>query len=152
MEKACNIWLHAFFSWEDLVNQKQVTGNLFVEIIVLVGMLLITGIISVNANAKYVEVTTIIKPVGQVGGRIFTAATGNGYVFTGQDQTFTVLDVNDPSNPIEIEKAFLPDTIKGIVVEGAYAYVAASESGLRVLNISNPTDVREVGFYDSPQD
>jgi len=38
----------------------------------------------------------------------------------------------------------------GVAIAGDYAYVAAAESGLRVVDVSDPAQPREVGFYDSP--
>jgi hypothetical protein len=35
-------------------------------------------------------------------------------------------------------------------VAGAYAYVAAGSSGLRVIDVSDPAAPVEVGFYDTP--
>jgi hypothetical protein len=33
---------------------------------------------------------------------------------------------------------------------GPYAYVADGSEGLRVIDVSNPSSPREVGFYDTP--
>jgi hypothetical protein len=38
----------------------------------------------------------------------------------------------------------------GVAVSGAYAYVADYNAGLRVIDVSNPSSPREVGFYDTP--
>ena len=37
-----------------------------------------------------------------------------------------------------------------VVVAGGYAYVAASEEGLRVIDVSTPSAPGEVGFVDTP--
>ena len=36
-----------------------------------------------------------------------------------------------------------------MVVRGSYAYVAAGDGGLRVVDISNPAAPREAGYYDT---
>lgn len=41
---------------------------------------------------------------------------------------------------------------KGIFVQGDYAYVAAGKRGLRILDISDPTNPSEIGFYDEAGD
>jgi hypothetical protein len=37
-----------------------------------------------------------------------------------------------------------------VAVSGSYAYVADGYAGLRVIDVSNPSSPREVGFYDTP--
>jgi hypothetical protein len=37
-----------------------------------------------------------------------------------------------------------------VVVKDRYAYVAAGDGGLRVIDISDPASPREVGYYDTP--
>jgi hypothetical protein len=37
-----------------------------------------------------------------------------------------------------------------VAVSGSYAYVADNWAGLRVIDVSNPSSPREVGFYDTP--
>jgi len=44
----------------------------------------------------------------------------------------------------------LPASAADIYVDGTYVYVAMSEAGLRILDISTPTAPREVGAYDTP--
>ncbi|HIE25887.1 TPA: hypothetical protein EYP66_01210 [Candidatus Poribacteria bacterium] len=44
----------------------------------------------------------------------------------------------------------LPDIVEGIAVVSGYAYVADDESGLRVVDVSNPENPYEIGFYDTP--
>jgi hypothetical protein len=39
----------------------------------------------------------------------------------------------------------------GVAVSGAYAYVADGDVGLQVIDVSNPSSPREVGFYDTEE-
>ena len=43
-----------------------------------------------------------------------------------------------------------PGRASGLAVSGSLVYVADEESGLRVIDISNPARPREVGFIDTP--
>ncbi|HAD81818.1 TPA: hypothetical protein DCG35_04980 [Candidatus Edwardsbacteria bacterium] len=43
-----------------------------------------------------------------------------------------------------------PGFARGVAVSGNYAYVADSDSGLRIIDISNPAIPTEVGFYNTP--
>ena len=43
-----------------------------------------------------------------------------------------------------------PGSAWGVAVAGGYAYVADGGSGLRVVDVSTPSNPTEVGFYDTP--
>lgn len=43
-----------------------------------------------------------------------------------------------------------PDTSRGVHVVGDYAYIAAQAGGLRIVDVSDPSQPREVGFSDAP--
>ena len=38
----------------------------------------------------------------------------------------------------------------GVAVSGSYAYVAYGDSGLRIIDVSNPTTLARLSFYDTP--
>ena len=42
------------------------------------------------------------------------------------------------------------DNVLNVVVSGNYAYIATGRTGLRVVNISDPANPYETGFYDTP--
>ena len=44
----------------------------------------------------------------------------------------------------------MPDSVLDVDVAGDYAYVAAWEAGLRVVDVSVPSAPVERGFYDTP--
>jgi hypothetical protein len=50
---------------------------------------------------------------------------------------------------VEIGFCQFPGNSRGVAVQGNYAYVA-NVSGLKIVDISNPANPLEVGFYDSP--
>jgi hypothetical protein len=61
-----------------------------------------------------------------------------------------VIDVSNPSSPREVGFYDTPGYAFGVVVSGAYAYVADGGAGLRVIDVSDPSSPREVGVYDTP--
>ncbi len=72
------------------------------------------------------------------------------YVLADQPDTagrykyyFEVLDISERSYPQELSKYQIPDKAEAVSVSGEYAYIADSDSGLLILNISNPA----VPFY-----
>ena len=52
--------------------------------------------------------------------------------------------------PKEVGYYDTPSQAEGVYVSGNYAYVADDESGLRIIDISNPSLPNEVGYYDTP--
>jgi hypothetical protein len=61
-----------------------------------------------------------------------------------------VIDISNPTNPVEIGSYDTPGEAFGVYVSGNFAYVADRDSGLRVIDISNPKNPVEIGFYDTP--
>ncbi|MFC1779696.1 DUF1566 domain-containing protein [Thermodesulfobacteriota bacterium] len=69
----------------------------------------------------------------------------------GNDDGLQVVDVSNPSNPIQIGWIDLPQ-VGGLYVEGSYVYVAVGNNGLRVIDISRPQSPTIVGTIDTPGD
>jgi hypothetical protein len=67
-----------------------------------------------------------------------------------------ILDVTDAANPIQGSLFRLPGppdalpdpSLHDAVVSGRYAYLADGSRGIRILDISDPRDPVEVGFYE----
>jgi hypothetical protein len=59
-----------------------------------------------------------------------------------------VLDIAEPTNLREVGSIALPDQALGVAVEGTYAYVSDSESGLQLIDVSDPTHLH---LLDSSQ-
>ena len=49
-----------------------------------------------------------------------------------------------------MEVGFFDTGAIGVAVSGIYAYVAGVDAGLRVIDVSTPTNPMEVGFFDTP--
>ena len=63
------------------------------------------------------------------------------------DDLLRVLDASDPANPIELSTANIPEAPRDLDVEGDYAYVAAGEAGLRIIDVSDPADARNISSF-----
>ena len=61
-----------------------------------------------------------------------------------------VLDISDPSNPVEVSRIYTPGMALAVHVFDGFAYVADRREGLRVINISDLKNPQEVGYYDTP--
>ena len=59
--------------------------------------------------------------------------------------------MSDPYAPFEAGFATLQAAI-GVAVAGGYAYVADYDAGLRIIDVWDPSDPFEAGFYNTPGD
>ncbi|MBD3285671.1 T9SS type A sorting domain-containing protein, partial [candidate division WOR-3 bacterium] len=62
------------------------------------------------------------------------------------DAEFIVIDISEPTDPCEV--ACLDGTIRDLTVVNSYAYVAGYH--LKVIDISDPWNPQQVGFYRTP--
>jgi len=104
-----------------------------------------TSSIATTADAQNVEF------VGHIGGTILAVAVQGNYAYIGEGPRLTILNVSNPASPTVVGKTPpLPDVVRGVYVAGGYAYVADHNAGLRVVDVSNPANPMEVGFYHTP--
>ncbi|MDP8239588.1 MAG: choice-of-anchor D domain-containing protein, partial [Candidatus Hatepunaea meridiana] len=73
-----------------------------------------------------------------------------------------VIDISDPENPDEIGFCDTPGDAQGVALSGDFVYLADGAehpaynrggygaSGLRVIDVSDPENPEEVGFYNTP--
>jgi hypothetical protein len=90
--------------------------------------------------------------VGTLPGNYWRAIAVSGdYAYLGGD-VFRVIDVSNPSAPVEVGFIDLPGAYWDVAVEGAYAYVGSFSSpfGLGVIDVTWPTAPAEVGFVPTP--
>ena len=65
------------------------------------------------------------------------------YAFVGDEQGMKVLDITDLAHPVPVSKVEIED-VHNLYVARTYAYVAAGEHGLVIVNVENP----EAPFID----
>jgi len=94
-----------------------------------------------------------VEFVGHIGGATYAVALQGNYAYIGEGPRLTILDISNPASPTVLGKTLpLPDTVRRVAVAGSYAYVADYDGGLRVVDVSTPSNPMEVGFYDTPGD
>jgi hypothetical protein len=86
-----------------------------------------------------------LELIGHVGGTIEAMVVRGRYAYVGGEYGFSVLDVSNPSQVVEVGYLVLP--VADLEVVGKYAYVAAKEAGLQVVDISDPLAPLRVGAY-----
>jgi hypothetical protein len=111
-----------------------------------------------------IDITNPLNPFGVRNYQTFDFSSNDiavldDYIYVADSLGIHILDTSNPTAPTEV--GFF-DTwgacadsndkcaAESVVVVGSYAYVAAAESGLRVLNISDPGNPVEIGHYDTP--
>jgi hypothetical protein len=61
----------------------------------------------------------------------------------------TPININDPTNPSALNSIYGADDSRDVFVLGNYAYVSNDRKGLKILDITVPTNPFEVGEYDT---
>ena len=85
-------------------------------------------------------------------GSIFAVKVQGDYLyfvdFRGSSSMFKTADVSDPTNPAVLDSFFTAGLIADFDVNGDFAYLAMADNefGLRILDISDPTDIAEISF------
>ena len=77
----------------------------------------------------------------------FVYATAVGSAST---HAFRIIDFEDPYNPVILPSTWWSSTTQGIAIDGQIAYLAESEYGLYLCNVSNPYVVTEPGNVNTP--
>ena len=87
-----------------------------------------------------------LTAVGQAGGITWKIQEQDGYLYTGMGSRLYVLDATSPNTPTVVGRSEpLGAYIPSLVVSGSHVYLADGIEGLRVVDISDPTQPVEVG-------
>ena len=70
---------------------------------------------------------------------------GIAYV-TDYEAGLRVIDVSDPTNPVEIGWLDTPGQARGIRIIENFAYIADGTAGIRIVDISNPRSPRSISY------
>ncbi|MCK4421764.1 hypothetical protein KAW48_08200, partial [candidate division WOR-3 bacterium] len=61
----------------------------------------------------------------------------------------SILNIGEPSNPEKFVGCFeTPDMVRDIIVDGNYAYITNKKEGVKILDISKPSSIKETDRYD----
>jgi len=98
-----------------------------------------------------------VRLVGQIGGEAHTVAIQDNYAYIGLGPRLIILDVSDSADPeivgrsdvLPVGEEQRPNYVSDVAVVGDYAYIAAFAAGLRIYDVSGPTQPTEVGSYDA---
>lgn len=94
---------------------------------------------------------TNIREVGHcstLGESLAVAVSGSYAYVTTASSGFEVIDVSDPANPVRVGWCATSGVMDDVAVSGSGAYVMRrSQGGLYAIDISDPTDPEEKGFF-----
>jgi hypothetical protein len=74
-------------------------------------------------------------------------AISGPYLYVGERRGLRVMNVSDPTNPIEIGGLPIPEDVEDIALYEGFAFLAEQDSGLEVVDISNPLAPLSVGRF-----
>jgi|GEM_PF-5523369 len=109
------------------------------------GITIISLIISTSVFSQSQNVTLESKWIKRAyGNNVFV--DGN-YAYYSSLNIMSIIDISDTNRLTGVGQYVLPNTISWIVVKNNYAYITALDSGLRIVNVSNPEISEEEGVY-----
>ncbi len=95
---------------------------------------------------QYSNQTSHANAVGTINGRIIAFEGGENY-----DAHLRVLDVTDPTSVVKIGEFRLrsQSSIHNMVLVGTRLYIAWYQEGVRVLDVSNPAEPRQLAYFNT---
>jgi hypothetical protein len=78
-----------------------------------------------------------------------TVDINNNYIFINNGRYLEILDNTDPNNPILISTFLSRGFIYDIKVVDTLVYLGCTDNGLSIINISDLSNPKEIGFLES---
>ncbi|MDD5626664.1 MAG: metallophosphoesterase [Patescibacteria group bacterium] len=72
-----------------------------------------------------------------------------GYAYVVSGCSLLIIDIANPKKPWIVSVCRISCSISGIYLSGDYIYLADSRLGLRIIDVSDPSSPKEVGFYST---
>lgn len=80
----------------------------------------------------------------------FGVSVKENYAYITDTRGFIALDVSNPQNPVEVDTLAGSGNSEfggGITILGNYAYFADAHNGLRIIDLSDPSNLREIDTF-----
>ena len=91
----------------------------------------------------------LVDLVGQWGGIAINSVVVGNYAYVCQGPALHILNIADPTRPVEVGSRPLPGTAESVAVSGNLAYVADDWDGLQIIDVSNPAVPIRLGGCDT---
>jgi len=113
--------------------------------------MLIVNTTAAPAAAPHRQEDLTIQSIGHFGGHLGAVTAFDGdTLFLGMGESLAVVDVSDEARPVLTSSLTLDGSdVSDIVISGTTAYVVNLD-GLRVVDISDPTEPAELGVCETP--
>jgi hypothetical protein len=125
--------------------------------VIVVGDYAYLGFVSAyHGNLAILDVSNPAEPVRKVVHRTpgtlyaLTVSDNHAYLAQGFQENLLVLDVSTPDAPAEVGRYETPSYVRDVSVVGNYAYVVDSHEGLRILDVTDPRSLTQVGAVTLP--
>lgn len=122
--------------------------------LVIMTLIIITlsyGAVPAGRSLAAPQIEPPIGLVGQEGGSSYAVVVQGGHAYVGIGPRLAVLDVSVPTAPsLTGQSVPLPALVQGLAISSNYVYVANRESGLYVIDVTDPTAPELKGSLDTP--
>ncbi len=78
---------------------------------------------------------------------VSTIAVSGNYAYVGDNTILKVVDISNPSTPLLVGSFDTQGYVFDIAIANQLAYLAISATGCKILNVSNPDSIYEVGVF-----
>ena len=121
------------------------------------------GIAYIAAWTQGLQIYNVSDPVNAeklgefVGLRTGSIGIYEDLAFVGRDDGFNILDISDPSNPVNLSRTIGDGNAHNFFIDESYAYIliwnhTSSSSNLEVYDYTNPISPFLVAFYDTTKE
>jgi len=111
------------------------------------------GVLIIDASDRLTNSPKIAKYTNGSHSYTNTATLSNNgtKLYTNFGSKFVVADISNLLNPIELDYDYLDDWIYQIVLskDNTKAYIAEDDKGLVIMDITDSSDIKEIGHYDT---
>ncbi len=104
----------------------------------------------VNGFSYSIPLAQNMTLLSQIGGTVGAVAAAGSMVYFGEGSSIVSADYTNPSAPIVRGRLPLPGMVRDIRIVGNHALIANRDFGLQIVDVSDPINLRLVGYYDTP--
>lgn len=107
---------------------------------------------STDDQGQIATLAPSIESVAHIGGGALAVAVQAGYAYVGFGPSLAVIDISDPAHPIQVGVTpYLASLVRDVAVtlEGI-VYAAADESGLLIIDVTDPRHPSVLADLDTP--
>lgn len=109
-----------------------------------------SGDVEIEWTGKTLESPSAVEFVGSFGGAINAVAVHDQLAYVGVGASLVLLDVGDPTAPVERSRFPLADLALKVQVDETLVYVADAYRGLATIDVQDPAHPALLSNYDTP--